>query len=214
MGHYRLMMGYDDAAAQWNVWDSYVSTGLDKSQPYDGIRIAYDQFDAWWKVFDRTYIVLYKDAQAPLVQGILGAEMDDKVMWARSLANSQAATQANARDAIAWFTTGKALTVMERYPEAAAAFDQARQIGLPWRMMWYQFEPLQAYYLIGRYQEIVSLADAINKNGAGIEELFYWKGMALQAQGDFAGARAAFDEALKLHPGYQDAAAALAKLSP
>ena len=86
------------------------------------------------------------------------------------------------------------------------AFDQARAIGLPWRMLWYQFAPFAAYSAVGRHQDVVTLADATLANTDSIEEIYYWKARALAAMGDSAGARAALDQALALHPGYTDAA--------
>ena len=56
-----------------------------------------------------------------------------------------------------WVATSSRSAAIE---EAAAAFDQARQIGLPWRMLWYQFGPFEAYYETGRYDEVIALADA------------------------------------------------------
>ncbi|MFV0643701.1 MAG: tetratricopeptide repeat protein [Sphingomonadaceae bacterium] len=40
-------------------------------------------------------------------------------------------------------------------------------------------------------------------SGADIEELHYWLGMALSAQGDEAGAQAAWQHALALNPEYE-----------
>ena len=38
---------------------------------------------------------------------------------------------------------------------AASAFDEARRIGLPYRMLWYQFGPFEAYLRVGRYQDVI-----------------------------------------------------------
>jgi tetratricopeptide (TPR) repeat protein len=96
--------------------------------------------------------------------------------------------------------------------QAAQAYDRARQIGLPWRMLWYQFGPFTAYYAVGRYQEMVALADATLSTADNIEELYYWKGMALKAEGDLAGARQAWQRAVQLNKNYRAPADALAAL--
>ena len=96
--------------------------------------------------------------------------------------------------------------------DAAVAFDQARVIGLPWRMLWYQFAPFRAYYDSGRYDELIAVADATIATAGNIEETFYWKGKGLQALGDIDGARDNFRRAAELNSNYADAAAALTEL--
>ncbi|MGB2773681.1 MAG: tetratricopeptide repeat protein, partial [Anaerolineae bacterium] len=86
---------------------------------------------------------------------------------------------------------------------------QARQLGLPWRMLWYQFGPFAAYSEVGRHAEVLALADATLRTTTDVEELHYWRGRALAALGDPEGARQAFARAVALNPGYAAAVAAL-----
>jgi tetratricopeptide (TPR) repeat protein len=214
MGHYRLLIGYDDATKEWIAYDSYDSRGVDPSQPYAGIRVSYDELDRLWSVFNRTYVLIYTDEFAPAIEGILGEDMDDAIMWQRALQHAWAETRARPDDPFAWFNLGSDLVALGQFEQAAMAYDRARQIGLPWRMLWYQFGPFQAYYETARYQEVVTLTDATIKTTSSIEEIYYWKGMALKAQGDIAGARQAWRRSLELNPNYAEAAAALADLEP
>lgn len=206
MGHYRLITGFDDATREWIVYDSYVSHGISRSDPYHGIRIPYTEMANLWRVFNRTYLVVYTDEWAPQVEAWLGPALDDTAMWQSAQAQAQAEIAANPRDAFAWFNLGSTLTAMQRYEEAAAAFDQARQIGLPWRMLWYQFGPFRAYAEVGRYDEVLALAEATLATTQEIEELHYWRGRALQAMGQLDAARAAYDRALALNPFFIEAA--------
>jgi tetratricopeptide (TPR) repeat protein len=210
MGHYRLLTGYDDARQEWTVYDSYVSAGVDASQPYRGIRMAYGDVERLWAVFNRTYILVYTDELAPVALSILGEDADDDLMWQRALRQAQTGVEQNPDDPFAWFNLGSDLVTLGRFEEAAAAYDQARVIGLPWRMLWYQFGPFRAYYETGRYQELTALAEATIATDGEIEETYYWKGLGLAAQGDLAGARQAWERALGLNPNYAAAAAALA----
>jgi tetratricopeptide (TPR) repeat protein len=212
MGHYRLVVGYDDAARQWIVYDSYISDGIDTNKPYPGIRIPYGEIERLWRVFNGTYVLVYDQARAAAAQQILGDEADDAVMWQRSLERAQAEAAANPGDAFAWFNLGSSLVAQSRYADAASAFDQARVIGLPWRMLWYQFEPFQAYYEAGRHAELLALADSVIATAGNIEETFYWRGRALQATGDTAAARAAYQRAAELNSNYAEAQQALASL--
>ena len=215
MGHYRLITGYDDAAQAWIAYDSYVSSGLvlgggakdgSAADAYRGIYFPYAQAADWWKVFNHTYVLAYPPASEGAVQAILGDAFDTTGQWVAAEAGARADIAASQADAFAWFNLGSSLWAQGRASESADAFDQARGIGLPWRMLWYQFAPFAAYSAVGRHDDVLALADATLANTDSIEEIYYWKARALAAQGDVAGARAALDKALSLYPGYGDAA--------
>jgi tetratricopeptide (TPR) repeat protein len=212
MGHYRLLSGYDDASQEWIAFDSFVMEGVSDKLPYKGIRLPYGKMERLWWVFNRSYVLVYPGEWEPLVLAILGDDADDARMWQRALEQAQAAVEANPKDAFAWFNLGSDLVALGRFTEAAAAYDQARAIGLPWRMAWYQFGPYQAYFETGRYADLIALADQTIAAAGNIEEAFYWKGMGLAAQGDPIGARQAWERTLQLNPNYRLAAAALASL--
>jgi tetratricopeptide (TPR) repeat protein len=214
MGHYRLLVGYDDAAREWIAYDSYDSHGLVKGQPYAGIRLPYDEIARDWPVFNRTYLLIYDEPRAAAVSKIVGDDLDDTAMWTRAAADAEAAVQQSSGDTFAWFNLGTGLTALGRFGEAAAAYDRSRQLGLPWRMLWYQFGPFRAYYETGRYDEVIALADATLRTAKHVEELFFWRGLAQKVKGDLPAARASWERALELNPNYADAQAALAALAP
>jgi hypothetical protein len=213
MGHYRLITGHDDAKGEWILYDSLQSTGASANQDYRGIRLSYQSFDAWWRVFNRLYIVTYTAEMEPTVLAIVGDDVNDQVMWDRSLEQAQQEVEARAEDAFAWFTLGTNLLATGRPTDAASAYDQARLIGLPFRTMWYQFGAFQAYYDSGRYEEVVALADATIKVTADVEELHYWRGRALAALGDVEGARQALERALGQRIAFPEALDALKQLA-
>ena len=88
------------------------------------------------------------------------------------------------------------------YEGAAAAFDEARRLGLPPRMLWYQFAPYEAYLAVGRHADVLALAEATlgNQGGQNVEETYYYQGLALRAAGDEAGAQRALARAVALNP--------------
>ena len=213
LGHYRLIVGYDEAAQAWIGYDSYYQDrGVSTGDTYGGIYLPYDETDAFWAVFNRTYLLVYPDEEAPLVQAILGAEADETTMWQRALAAAEEGVAQQPRDAFAWFNLGTNRVALGDFQGAAAAYDQARAIGLPWRTLWYQFGPLQAYYGAGRYASVIELADATLTDAPMLEEHHYWRGRALAALGDVAGAEAALAASLALNAGYVPAQEALATL--
>lgn len=213
MGHYRLLVGYDDATQRWVVYDSYASQNLVSPDPnvYQGIYMSYAQTDEWWKVFNRTYVLVYPPDRDTLVRSILGDAYEINMMWQGALAKAQAEIAANPNDAFAHFNLGSTLAHMGDYAAATSAFDQARAIGLPWRMLWYQFGLFEAYTQTERYQEVVDLGQATLTSAAGgIEEIHYWRGRALVGLGDGASAHAEWNRALTLNPDYLPAQQALA----
>ena len=110
---------------------------------------------------------------------------------------------ANRQDAHAWFNMGTSLTQLGRFEEAATAYDRALEIGITtWRILWYQFDPLETYYQVGRYQDVIALADATfsTQGGRNVEETYWYKGLALESQGQISEAIANYEAALEVNP--------------
>lgn len=204
LGHYRMLVGYDDAQEYWIGYDSYYRENLiNPGGAYQGIRMDYAETDGLWAVFNRTYVVVYPQAQAATVASILGTDGEDGQMWTRALANALAATAQQKNNPFAWFNLGTDLTALGRYEEAAVAYDRARGLGLPPRMLWYQFGPFQAYHEVGRHEDVIALADQVLKPAVQIEELHYWKAEALAALADEAGAAQARQRVAQLNANFR-----------
>jgi tetratricopeptide (TPR) repeat protein len=199
LGHYRLVTGFDDTTGQFTTLDSLNGPNF---------KVSYNQFDADWRVFNRLYIVVYPPEQAETMAAIIGPDMDERVMYEHILGEAEAEVKAKPDDAIAYFNQGEALTRLGRPQEAVQAFDRARQLGLHWRRLWYQFTPFEAYYATARYQDVLALAEATIKGAGGLEEAYYYRGLALQAMGQ-PGAEEDFQAALDYNPNFAPAAEAL-----
>jgi hypothetical protein len=213
MGHYRLVTGFDDAAQEFTLYDSLRSTVADWQAPYHGIRISYAEMERLWGIMNYRYIPIYPEDRAAVVEGIIGEDMDDAAMWARSLARAEADAAARPEQAFSWFVLGSNLAAHERWEEAVTAYERAREIGLPHRTHWYTFGPYEAYYRTGRYAELIALADANLAGTQGVEEIYYWRGLALRELGDSAAARQAFQAALALRQDYPEAQEALSSVA-
>lgn len=201
MGHYRLLTGWNDAAGHFLAFDSYNGPN---------VKLPYDALDADWRVFNRTYVILYPPEKAAVVTAIVGEDTDDQTMHRRALAKAQSEMNKNPKEPFAWFNAGSSLVGLGRFTEAAAAFDRARTLGLPWRMLWYQFGPFEAYLAVGRFQDVIALADANLKTASDLEESYYYKGLALRALGQPDQARQSFQTALKFNKNFALAREALA----
>jgi hypothetical protein len=203
MGHYLTLVGFDDAAEQFVVRDTYLGPWRE-----DGY-MAYEDFQYYWQQFNDTFIVIFDPEESETVSEILGeGYSNERVMWSRAAEQARAAIATDEQNAFAWFNLGSSLTELALLDEgdfgpASAAFDQARLLGLPPRMLWYQFGPYEAYLANGRYTDVIELTDLIlsNQGGRNVEETFLYRGYALRALGDETAAGQAFSRAIQLNPG-------------
>ena len=204
--HYILINGYDDQEGVFIAQDPQLGKekGADKKIPYEAL-------EKDWKPFNYLYMVIYFPQDEAEVQSIIGMDWDADLnrQNAMDLANAQIA--ADPQDAFAWFNLGASLTYFERHQEAAQTFDQAFTIGLPQRMTRYQFWPFVAYFNADRIDYLLEITEKTYKpiNGYYAEEALLWHGYGLFRKGDFNGALADWNKALKAHPNYCDAERAI-----
>lgn len=206
LGHYQTIVGYDDAQRSLFVYDSYLGPDL---------QVEYTSFDYEWSAFNRVFIVLYRPDQETQVRDLLGPLADPASAAAIALDAARTEAAANPQNGYAWFNMGSALTRLERYDEAAVAFDQARVAGIPWRMTWYQFGMFEAYFNVGRYDDVLALVETnvANSQPYVVEETYYWQGRVFETRGEAQSAAEAFSLALSRNPRYQTARDALNALN-
>ncbi|MCU0477116.1 MAG: C39 family peptidase, partial [Anaerolineae bacterium] len=195
MGHYLLVIGYDDAVQEFVTHDSYIGSGT---------RYSYEHIRTFWQHFNYTYIVLYESGSEPDLLALLGEDADPTENTINALEMATAEASANREDAFAWFNMGTNFTALGLYDRAVVAYDEARRIGLPWRMLWYQFGPLEAYYNQGRYDDLLTLVNNNLNDGGGhfIEETHYYKALARFGQGDIARTLENLREAVRFNPNF------------
>lgn len=214
MGHYLLVVAYDDEQEAVWVYDSWPRTGEipDENFVFEPLKITYEELDRNWQAFNRNYIALYRPEQSDLVAEIIGEDMDDGVMWQNALRVAQAELDDEPENAFLWFNLGTIFNAQGDYERAAAAFDQARAIGLPWRMLWYQFGPYEAYLQSGRYDDVIVLADVTLQDRPYFEESYYYKALAQAELGDVDAARQNLQRAIDFNPNFVPASTALEEL--
>lgn len=216
-GHYLTLYGYDDDLEELYSQDSYLG-------PFDGSgrTDAYRDFLPFWQQFNNTFYIVYRPEQEETVKSLMGEEMfDDIKMWQKVAAMAEQETTDRPDDVFSWFNLGTALTRIggltgeaKYYQGGVQAFDRAREIGLPPRMLWYQFEPYLAYLRTDRFQDIIDLADATlaTQGGRNVEETFWYKGHALAYLGDVSGAITAYRTALSVNANFYPAQISLDSL--
>ena len=198
--HYFLVTGYDDQSQTFSGQDSF--HGPDQ-------RVSYEKLDEYWQAFNRVYILLYLPEQEHTIKAILGTDWDPDVNRQNALELAMAETEAQPENPFAWFNMGTNLVYFDRYTEAAQAYDEARNLGLPQRMLRYQFGPFLAYFHSGQTEELMTLAQYALQRTPNAEEALLWRGWGYYRLGQTADAMADFRQALEENPYYQDAQYAL-----
>ncbi len=198
--HYLLLTGYDDSTQTFTAQDPY--RGPDMQFPYE-------QIESEWKPFNYVYMVVYLPEQEPQLQTLLGSNWDPGLNGLNALAMAEAATVEDPSDAFAWFNTGSNLIYFERYDEANAAYDKARELGLPQRMFRYQFGPFIANFQANRTDDLLALTNYALQRTEMSEEAWLWHGWALYRSGNTNGAIEDWRKALSVRPGYEAALYAL-----
>jgi hypothetical protein len=213
MGHYGIVDGYDDAEGAVHIPDTFNGN----------IWLKYDEFQRVWDEFHGTYLVVFPPEEREIVLGILGDDADADYNLDRTLEKfrERAETVDRSEQYFAYYSLGELLVMKKQYVDAAAAFDQAFAVygwlpvdDRPWRMLWYQVGPYEAYYYTGRYKDVVSITYKTIKdaNTPALPETFLWSGRANIALGNTDTAIFDFKRALQWHPGWEPALAELEKL--
>jgi len=198
--HYNLITGYDDIAQVFTGQDSF--HGADR-------RIPYRELDEYWQSFNRVYVLIFRPDQDDIVKAILGENWDVDRNRQNALDIAMQETRDEPGNAYAWFNLGSNLTYFERYIEATEAFDIAREIGLPQRMLRYQFSPFIAYFHTGQMDDLITLTEYALEITPNSEEAWLWHGWAMYRSGDSQQAQQDFERAYQENPKYQDAIYAL-----
>jgi hypothetical protein len=206
MGHYEVIVGYDDVESKFTVYDSFVG-------PDHAYSIPYDEISFFWTHFNYTYVLIYPPEREAEAMGILGndAEAYSNYQRAAQTASNEIFTLEGREKAFAWYNRGTNLVYLDDYGGAAAAYDEFFAIYAtlseeerPWRMLWYQTGPYWAYYYTGRHYDVIELATQtiINASEPAIEETWYWRALAKEALGDIDGAIADLEEAVELNQNF------------
>lgn len=232
MGHYNLVVGYDDEKQILTVHDSYLMSyppwGAEIPQElwdsFIGFDFSYSELEQAWRSFNFVFIVVYPPEKENDVLKALGPLATDEgayqIAYDRAMMETSSLT--NVRDQFfAWFNTGTSLVGLQDYPSAATAFDKAFGIypdievkSRPYRILWYETSPYTAYFYAERYQDVITLANQTLGLLAEpvLEESYYWRAVSYYALGDTNRAVRDLRTSLIYHPGFAPSKAMLEKL--
>lgn len=204
MGHYLLLTGYDDSVNVFSTMDSFTGPK----------NYSYDETLEKWQHFNYAYIVLYTADREEELMALLGDNGDEWQNYILSLELARAEATADPADAHAWFNMGTNFVSLGMYDAAAQAYDQAISLGLPWRMMWYQFGPYEAYYNTGRYDDMIRISRQNQNDGGGhfVEETWFYLGLAREGRGETDLALQNYNAAITFNPNFTPAVDARANI--
>lgn len=190
MGHFLTLNGFDETTQEFLSYDSYIG---------ENQRIGYQELEISWQSFNYLFMVIYPPNDNQKIYSILGNYADPSWAYQAAMdrANFEKDTLTGMQQYFAWINLGASYIGQGRYSEAALAYDTSYALyenlpveTRPWRINWYQTGPYKAYFNIGRYQDVINLADTIldAMREPILEESFYWRGLAKEALGDRQGA--------------------------
>lgn len=196
IGHYRVVKGYDDNAGQVIQDDSLQNRNL---------WFNYQDFNVLWEKFNYEYLVLVPQDKVEIAKAILGEDADEKIAWRRAVSNVEKQLSENPSDIQARFNLSVAFYNVGEYQRSIEEYEKVEN-QLPFRTLWYQIEPIQAYEKIGNYQRVFEITDRIlNNANRAFSELYKTRGDIYLEQGDKEAARREYELAVFYNQNYQPA---------
>jgi len=187
IGHYRVVKGYDDIAEELIQDDSLQGKNL---------RYTYPEFLNLWKTFNYEYLVLVPQGKEEIAKTIMGEDFDLLSSWKKAVKNTKADLAKNLNDAILRFNLSVALYYAGDYKNSVLEFEKVES-KLTFRTLWYQIEPIQAFYELGNYPRVFSITDAIlNDHNRAFSELYMIRGEIYEKQGNVEAAKKEFENAI------------------
>jgi tetratricopeptide (TPR) repeat protein len=205
IGHYRVVKGYDDGAGM---------IIQDDSMQGHNVQFSYADFNYMWKKYNYEYLVLVPKDKQLIAEAILGNDLNTGVAWQETVKMDRATLAINPSDVDSRFNLSVALYYTGDYRGSVSEFERV-QYQLPPRTLWYQIEPIEAYYALGDYQKVFSITDAILSNGdRAFSQLYIMRGKIDQKQGNLQAARAEFENAVLYNTNLKEARDALNRIDP
>ena len=201
IGHYRVIKGYDDTTSEIIQDDSLQGKNL---------KYSFKTFNALWAKFNFEYLVLVPEEKKEIADAILGENKDTKTAWENATINAKKQLDLDPNDIYARLNHSVALYNTGQYQKSVEEFEKAES-KLSFRTLWYQIEPILAYYKLGNFKKVFSMTDEILNNGnRAFSELYIMRGNIFQKQGNPDLAEQEYEKAVLYNNNMQAAKNALA----
>lgn len=203
IGHYRLVKGYDESQQTLIQDDSLQGKNLS---------YTYEEFNLIWEKFNYEYLVLVPEEKTELVEDILGDNAVEHNAWQEAIRISTQALGRNPADVSARLNLSVALYNIGDYKGSVTEFENIEN-NLPQKALWYQIEPIYAYYELENYSRVFEITDRILDNGnRAFSELYLIRGNSYLNQGQRQAARSEFEKAVLYNRNMVEAKNALESL--
>lgn len=204
IGHFRVIKGYDDIRKIIIQDDSLQGKNLE---------FSYSEFDLLWEKFNYEFLVLVPSEKAKIAERILKENTDYRTAWKHAVQASQEKLTADPTDLYSRFNLSVAFFNIRDYRGSVTEFEKVENL-LPFRTLWYQIEPIEAYFELGNYDRVFQITDKIlNNHNRAFSELYILRGKVYQKQGNTAAARVEFEKAVLYNQNLKEAQEALAALN-
>lgn len=204
IGHYRIVKGYD--SAEQNIIQ-------DDSLQGKNLNYSYEDFNVLWKRFNYEYLVLVPSEKVEIAEAILQEDVDQKTAWTKAVQNAENELTQKPTDIYTIFNLSVAYYNVGDYQRSVEEFEKVEPL-LPFRTLWYQIEPIQAYYELGNYDQVFKITDGIlNTYNRAFSELYILRGNIYKNQGNLESARSEFQKAVFYNENLTPAQESLASLN-
>lgn len=173
IGHYRVIVGYDENRGILIQDDSLQGNDLE---------YTYAAYNELWQAFNYEFLVLVPQDKKEEAELILGALVDKNVAWEMALGLADQQLKTDDSDIYAHFNRAVALYELGQYEESVAAYERVAS-RLPRRMLWYQIEPILAYYKTNKFDQVLSMSQTIfESQNRAFSELYYIRGLIFESR--------------------------------
>jgi tetratricopeptide (TPR) repeat protein len=146
--------------------------------------------------------VIFKSDQKTKVDKILGKYVDENISWKKAEEISRNNLADDPKSVYDRFNLSVALYYLENYEGSVLEFEKVEP-KLPFRMLWYQIEPILSYYELGDYKEVFKISQSILDNhNRAFSELYHIRGKIYKKQNNNLLAIKEFENALKYNKYY------------
>lgn len=204
IGHYRVLYGYSD-----------INQTILQNDSMDGkaLEFTYDHFNRLWKPYRYEYLALVPKEKVKIAETILGEEVDEKIAWGNSVRTLTSELSKNPSDNFLRFSLSVAYYHTGDYQKSVSEFEKVEP-QLSFRTLWYQIEPIQAYYELGNYDRVFQITDKIlNNQNRAFSELYILRGDIYKNQGNLEAARSEYEKAVYYNENLKAAKEALKSVS-
>lgn len=204
IGHYRIVRGFDDTNFEIIQDDSYEGKNL---------RYNYDVFEKMWQPFNYEYLVIVPSDKKDLAEAIINQDIDKNSAWENALNKAIEEGKKDPNNPYPIFNQSLALYNLGQFEKSIEKYEQIKD-RLPARMLWYQIEPIDAYFKVGNYSKVFELSDGIlNNQNRAFSELYIIRGNSYKSQGMINEAKNEYEKAVIYNQNLEEAKLALEQIN-